>query len=241
MKILDKNSDFYDYLSFSELSNDELTFDRRGSLKLTKKDLCVILDDNLAYSSYSKSIKGKRGSTYIDYNSRYYEIALAAGTNLFIILLSSLHYEQIEVNGKKENVLTDFSARLLCERKNYERDLGILNLYLIEGYKRNSRYSQQRYSYAFSSGNKGDWAKANLNNATFINMIETAKEERTCYPILLGTGLCDVLSAESVYNGIEEYLFAARTEKNQESKGLNDEGKIINHGFDTKTSFRNIK
>lgn len=62
------------------------------------------------------------------------------------------------------------------------------------------------------------------------------------FPILNTSGLVGFLDPQEIYFAIEEY-FSYLKEKVEvrESKDLDDVGKIVNHGFDKKVSFRNIK
>ena len=58
-------------------------------------------------------------------------------------------------------------------------------------------------------------------------------------PILKETWLTKVLSPESVWTNVYNYLVATKDEPVQDSR-TNTE-KILSAGFDTKTSFRNVK
>ena len=51
MRIIDKNTDYYDYLQDSE---DTLVFDRRGSYLLTKDRLCEVLVPAYYNTIYTK-------------------------------------------------------------------------------------------------------------------------------------------------------------------------------------------
>ena len=41
MRIIDKNKDYYDWLSHTEISDDSILFDRRNSEFLTKSGFCA--------------------------------------------------------------------------------------------------------------------------------------------------------------------------------------------------------
>ena len=58
--------------------------------------------------------------------------------------------------------------------------------------------------------------------------------------ILKNIGIPAMISPEKIYYGMETYLFSLKNDKDCESTGLTDCEKIVNHGFDKKTSFRNM-
>jgi len=60
--------------------------------------------------------------------------------------------------------------------------------------------------------------------------------------VLKGAGFASILDPETVYYALDEYYSSLKNEaESRESKDLDDVGKAINHGFDKKTSFRNVK
>lgn len=62
------------------------------------------------------------------------------------------------------------------------------------------------------------------------------------YPILYESGIASCTDSHQLYMDIEEWLSAQKEkELRTESKGITDKQKIVNHGFDTRESFRNIK
>ena len=65
--------------------------------------------------------------------------------------------------------------------------------------------------------------------------------EENTIPILRNTWVPSYVDAQTAYYNIEEWLIAQHNDVDQESKGLTDTDKVINHGFDKKASFRNIK
>lgn len=62
------------------------------------------------------------------------------------------------------------------------------------------------------------------------------------YPILYESGIASCTDSHQLYMDIEEWLSAQKEkELRTESKDITDKQKIINHGFDTRESFRKIK
>ncbi len=60
-------------------------------------------------------------------------------------------------------------------------------------------------------------------------------------PFLRDTFIPKYIPVELIYRGIDNYIRASKNDVDQESYGLSDIDKVITHGFDKKTSFRNIK
>ena len=241
MKILDKNSDFYDYLSFSEFADDELTFDRRGSFCPSRDELLARCAGQTKYRR-DEEFHGKNWKRYRRLQENpFYELILVAGTEFFVLELLDLKFEErTDESGRKTSECVNFTPVLVESRKNYGVDLGILRLYFAEAewYDRRAR----RKHSAWGGGSERSWKSANLANARFSAVFkgEDGKADERI-PILLPLGISQVLPAERVYSGIEEYLFSKREEKPRESRNLDDRGKILNHGFDTRTSFRNCR
>lgn len=62
------------------------------------------------------------------------------------------------------------------------------------------------------------------------------------YPILYESGIASCTDSHQLYMDIEEWLSAQKErELRTESKDITDKQKIVNHGFDTRESFRKIK
>lgn len=60
------------------------------------------------------------------------------------------------------------------------------------------------------------------------------------FDILKNIGIPSIIPPKQIYYGMETYLFSLKNDQNCESKGLTDFERIVNHGFDKKTSFRNM-
>lgn len=232
MKIIDRNNDYYDYLSHQNGVDDETVFDRRYSELLTKKLLCDKINNG---DGCYRIVDGKKiPFPLIPYNrfcfqfekereEPFFLIALVAGFNFFVLKWNNLRYE--------ENALVDFSMELLCSRKWYEYKGEPLNLYTV-----NSK------AFAVDKMSAKEWQKANLSNCNFHPLLNLSGELENCpIPILRGAGFASIIPPEDIYCGIDEYLLAAKNDVSAESAGLSDVDKAINHGFDKRTSFRNVK
>ena len=62
------------------------------------------------------------------------------------------------------------------------------------------------------------------------------------YPILCESGIASCTDSHQLYMDIEEWLSAQKEKEfRTESKDITDKQKIVNHGFDTRESFRKTK
>ena len=62
------------------------------------------------------------------------------------------------------------------------------------------------------------------------------------YPILYESGIASCTDSHQLYMDIEEWLSAQKEKEfRTESKDITDKQKIVNHGFDTRESFRKTK
>lgn len=229
MKIIDRNSDYYDYL-WQQNGYDEVVFDRRGSVLLSKKVLCDAI--NCGDGCY-RIVNGEKSFIPLfPYNFFSWEkksgepfllIVLAAGFNFFVIKLKQLRYENY--------LLLDFSMELICSRKWYEYKGEPLNLYTVSS-----------QAFAVDKLSAEEWCKANFSNCNFRPLLNLSGElERCPIPILRGAGFASIIPSEEIYCGIDEYLLASKNDVSIESEGLSDVDKAVNHGFDKRTSFRNVK
>ncbi len=231
MKIIDRNSDYYDYL-WQQNGDDEVVFDRRGSVLLSKQTLCDAI--NCGDGCYRIVNGKKRFIPLLPYNffpwekkngEPFFLFVLAAGFNFFVIKLSFLRYEE------NTNLLIDFSMELICSRKWYEYKGEPLNLYTVDS-----------KAFAVDKLSAEEWRKANLSNCNFCPLLNLSGElERCPIPILRDAGFASIIPPEEIYCGIDEYLLASKNDVNAESAGLSDADKAVNHGFDKRTSFRNVK
>lgn len=232
MKIIDRNSDYYDYLWQQNGGDDEVVFDRRGSVLLSKQTLCDAI--NCGDGCYRIVNGKKRFIPLLPYNffpwekkngEPFFLFVLAAGFNFFVIKLSSLRYEE------NTNLLIDFSMELICSRKWYEYKGEPLNLYTVDS-----------KAFVVDKLSAEEWHKANFSNCNFRPLLNLSGElERCPIPILRGAGFASIIPPEEIYCGIDEYLLASKNDVSAESAGLSDADKAVNHGFDKRTSFRNVK
>ena len=60
-----------------------------------------------------------------------------------------------------------------------------------------------------------------------------------CNVTCISTGIATIVLPEDIYNAFDEYFSLEKTASESTiAEGTTNKDKIINHGFDTKTSFR---
>ena len=65
------------------------------------------------------------------------------------------------------------------------------------------------------------------------------KETEITYPILKACGISNLIEPDVMYHAIDEYFsLMKQTSETTVAQGTTNEDKIVNHGFDKKTSFR---
>ena len=231
MKIIDKNTDFYDY--WQDVYRDtSLTFDRRDSFVLTK--------DNLF-----SSLGGR---------NKYKFLLLQAGNTFWLFLLEvTKKYEW--------NQILDCDIELLHTWKNYNKSSVLLQLdvvlfpnYLYKYFFHKNKLCRLSKSSILDMTDKlinaintNDYdVYNNLNYHRIYIGDHLYRDSRSKHkvvekhiPLLKASGLSQFIDSFEMYLAIEEYLSSQKTASERtESVGITDREKIENHGFDTKTSFR---
>ena len=229
MRIIDKNYDFYDYL---QDPTDTVVFDRRGSFALTK--------ERISYRLYRD-------------DSDYAIVVLQCGVTYWLFLLKFISKN-------------DYEVELLHQWKNYDGDNELievrsiefkgLNMALCDYAKRSngfSNYYAPAYNYNKIKNHINDMVEA-INQHDCDEYIlstytkETSAPKRSNYyyvreeltiPILSASGLTQPIDPMDVYLAIEEHFSLEKTASEKTvADGTTNNDKIVNHGFDLKTSFR---
>ena len=237
MKILDKNTDFYDYFQ-TVYPDDTSTFDRRDSYLLTKEEICSHF-----------WLRGRGGPSRLYKAKPVYEFGLLQIGSTFWLLLFSL-------TGKSDwgDHPTDFTVELIITWKNYDRDRVLMQLSIIDFGLLERQLYGEGYGFFFNDFDrdlifaKSDTLVKAVNIKDyrvqyafdkFTIRIGETREERHI-PILKASGIPPVLDPYAVYSAFDEYFSLEKqaTEK-IDAEGTTNNDKIVNHGFDTKVSFRN--
>lgn len=229
MRIIDKNTDFYDY--FQNIYQDNsLTFDRTDSFVLTKKDVC----DKLYPHSRD--------------NIRNYFCLLQVCNKYWLFLI-----EVTKTASKDSARPTDFTTELLDSWANYSTERKLCNLSLIKfGWEINIRLrDKQRIKKevrvlvdAINTNNYEVICGMN-SHTIYLDGWYKAKERRKIekhIPLLKASGFANCINPLEIYLAFEEYFSIEKASSERtESVGLTDKEKVENHGFDLKRSFRSMK
>ena len=234
MRIIDKNTDFYDYLQ-NIYSDNTFTFDRTDSFVLTKDIMCRHLYVNKPYSSYPKK------------NRRYYNFVLLQICNTFWLFL-------VEITKIDTYYLAkDYDIELLATWRNYSKPRTLCALDVIKfGYQIGGQIAAGRGFW--SEGYDGDKIRKKtdiLVKAIDTNDFEVKKhiDKHIIYcgnekiekhiPLLKACGIAGLIDPMDVYLAFEEYFSLEKTaSERRDPVGTTDKDRVESHGFDTKTSFR---
>ena len=215
MQILDKNKDFYDF--YQNIYIDKTyTFDRRKSVYFHKEEWNEIFyNDERNYIYYVLQVGYSR---YL-YKITYLDVSKAT--------LCAPRY------------LDNYKVELVKYWKNYDNlvnfEFGIVEELRSYGYKNDSfRYVHSKYEQqSIDSLYNVELKKAYLY---------ASRLKDKAYPILSESGIASCTDSHQLYMDIEEWLSAQKErELRTESKDITDKQKIVNHGFDTRESFRKVK
>lgn len=229
MRIIDKNQDYYDYLQDRD---DTLVFDRRGSFLLTKEIFC-----------------DKIRNTW-QRDSKYRFVLLQCGATFWLFLAHITKYGEYPDADKP----LDYEVECITTWKNYNQPRELLKLSLISfnhDWKYHICISQKSFPHYEYSPDKIKEQAEVLKQAVDNRDIEVIKnlskltqyngdiKSELTIPLLKACGIADQISAEDMYHAIDEHFSLEKTaSESTVAEGTTNKDKIINHGFDTKTSFR---
>ena len=228
MRIIDKNYDFYDYLSDN---TDTIVFDRRDSYVLKKDKVTNVL----YHPEYFKN------------NTEYSFILIQAGNTFWLILVTLT----LTIRGKwRYYHIENWSPELLIKWKNYNKPSTILNVSVIKLHYLYKLYDRKTHTIVRNKivNNVNDIVKA-IDNSNYdvINDLNEylnyyGKKNKNAVLILRESGLSTLIEPQDMFLAIEEH-FSQEITKNErrEPIGMTNDMKVTSHGFDTVYSFRNKK
>ena len=222
MRIIDKNTDFYDY--YQNIYRDNtFTFDRRDSYVLTKEIMCTYLRAETCWN-WKKRIR-----EYKDKNVKYVLLQICNTFWLF-----SIEFDQIDEYGQA----IDYNIKLLTKWKNFNKPRQLCSLDII-----NFSYflfqNETKIETLVNAVNTNDYKNKNINAYTIYN--GNTKIEKHI-PLLKACGIANCIDAYEVYLAFEEYFALEKSSlERREPLGTTDIDKIESHGFDKKTSFRGMQ
>lgn len=232
MRILDKNTDFYDFYQ-NVYRDDSVTFDRTDSFLLTKELMC-------------EQLWHTRNRFYTWKEEPEVFLLLQIGNTFWLFLL------EVTAATQDYDRPSDYSVCLVTKWKNYNKPRHLIRLNVV-GFSPSVermlgwKWNRKRYLPEKLAERAGDLARAvDRNDFKIGRSIDRhtilkgdGKKEEKHIPLLKACGIANCVDALDVFLAFEEYFSLEKTSAERtESAGLTDKEKIGNHGFDVKTSFR---
>lgn len=235
MRIIDKNTDFYDFYQ-NIYRDDSTTFDRTDSFLLTKEIMCEYL---YSHKSYWDRKNGRN-------NLHNLNFVLLQVCNTFWLFLAET------TKTDEHDRPQDYSIEVLETWKNYEKNRVLISVdvisfdwditHLVSIYKNGWEYEKEsilkKTSLLIQSINMGNYKiNRSINSHTIYHGDNKQVEKHL--PLLKASGMSVHIDPLEIYLSFEEYFSLEKTSMERiYSKDITDEEKIENHGFDTKVSFR---
>lgn len=231
MRIIDKNTDFYDYWQ-GIYRDDSIVFDRTDSFLLTKELMCDSVRPNYKW--------------YIREDQKHF--VLLQVCNTFWLFL-------VEVTKQDQyGSALDYTIELVASWKNYSKERCLERLDVISfgvgvdrffeiydrgfGWKYDKEKILNKPDVLVDAVNRNDFRVERSINKHTVYKGDNTKEEKHI-PLLKACGIGSLVDPLEIYLAFEEYFSLEKTSSERtESVGLSNDEKIGNHGFDKKTSFR---
>lgn len=251
MRIIDKNTDFYDYMQ-NVYRDDSVTFDRTNSFILTKRHMCEYLD--------------RCWHTNLNF---YFCLLQVCNTFWLFLLKATKSIQVMDFTALLEfgdgEYITDYGVELLSSWKSYSRPRTLCKLELIHFdwpltrhfstplFPKTKDYDQLcAYAKSLIVDNVQNMIEAiNQSNYKVDGIIDSHivhhgdvcglddNQIETHIPLLIASGFAVHIDPQEIYLSFEEYFSSEKTASERtESEGLTDKEKIENHGFGIKKSFR---
>ena len=223
MRILDKNTDFYDYLQNVYLDS-TLTFDRTDSFLLTKELMCNHLYVRWTYSPRK------------DKDRKHHNFVLLQICNTFW-----LFFVEITVINEYDRPV-DYEIELVTSWREYNKPRVLCDLAVIEfSYAIGGQISLANGWWSVGY----DRDKVHEKMDILVQAVNTndykvkSRIEEKHIPLLKACGIASLVDPLDVYLSFEEYFSLEKTaSERRDPIGSTNDDKITSHGFDTKISFR---
>ena len=237
MRIIDKNTDFYDYWQ-GIYRDDSITFDRTDSFVLTKELMCEHL---------------RTGPRWYNRLNPYRFLLLQVCNRFWLFFIEIT--KQIDYDIPK-----DYSIELITTWENHGKKRCLEKLDIV-------RFDWNVDRMISEYTGEGVWVydrkKIRNRSDVLVQAIDTNNydtmrtiDKHTIYkggasykfedmkiekhiPLLKACGIANCIDPLEIYLAFEEYFMLEKSSAERtESVGLTDKEKISNHGFDTTVSFR---
>ena len=231
MRIIDKNTDFYDFWK-NVYPDNTVIFDRTDSFVLTKDLMREHLNCAIARNKWVKK--------------KHPEFLLLQVCNRFWLFL-------VETAANEFGMVKDYSLELLRSWENFGKKRALISLdcirftWSLESSCFPAFYGALSYDVARVRSRADSFVQA-VNNGDYQVMHSINSQKVSCgdgkwvtkhIPLLIACGIGNLVDSHEMYLAIEQYFLMEKSASERtESIGLTDIEKVGNHGFDTKTSFR---
>jgi hypothetical protein len=234
MRILDKKSDYYDYIQ-DIYQDDALIFDRRDSYELDKQTICQWL---------TRAANWYWGYRHIfSESSKNCFLLMQIGATFWVFLVTTL------IN---QNKIIDYDISLVTTWKNYDLPRVLIRLDLIDfDWKIHRQLTKTVFSETGYDPqlvyDKSDIIIQAINTKDYNKNVQVQYDPYGTFkpktnnpiPLLKSSGIPTCVDPQEIYDAFEEYFSLEKTASERtDAEGTTNKDKIINHGFDTKVSFR---
>lgn len=219
MRIIDKNTDFYDYIQ-NIYKDDTFTFDRRDSFLLTKQMMC----DSL-YVGYWRGWRA-------EHHHETYNYILLQICNSF--WLFKVNFIKLSDDYTK---VEEYQFELIKQWKDYDKPRKLCALDRIGFYYFGLKYKDITPDILIQSIHTNDYKQK--KDLTIYETYNGSEKVTKHIPLLKACGIADCVDPQDIYLAFEEYFSLEKSDsERREPLGITDLDKVESHGFDKKISFR---
>lgn len=209
MLIIDKNKDFYDHYSRIYGIDKTVVFDRRNSVTLNDSDMSDY--GKLSYRGFDKSCYFLLETGITQYLIKYYDFNIFHDKKSLCDVVKSYKIDLIKTFNENINISGNAIA-----------------LYINVGLP---------FTYITLLWDKKDRAR-NLFKSLKLSDVSWKDKEVIVNPILGNLKWTKFLDGETIWKDIQNYISSLANDKDVDIS-VTDKDKIVMHGFDNKSSFRN--
>lgn len=262
MRIIDNKKDYYDYLAGVLGIDGHITYDRRNSRRLVNKASNIVFDRYpmgwapcfctwkngvdpngelpICTEDWDKGYKHQgwmyrqKGPGYSPYKSEEYPDAYNVSTYWFSIVIGSVAYMFIvyrvlqNETDKEVKLIPKLMRKFIFDRSKTKSKAPIL----IGELTYNHLDIPWKYSWK-----KDDTFYEMISKVGYIKPDRNGNYDEN--PIMEGTWIPSLIPAEEVWNNITDFLLSIKEPPVIDTR--TDVQHLESHGFDKKTSFRNVK
>lgn len=207
MRIIDKNKDYYDYL---QCYDDNLVYDRRGSIILTDEDICNL------WSGWHN-----------DFSDKY--LLLQVGYSYWLILAKC---ESTAVSISNCPQCIEYSLELVDYWKDYNHFDKLHFGTVKKDYSVEFMFSKK---FDWKSNLINDIKMGNYEYVKDFT-VDIYKKIENINLIFHNIKIPSIVKAEDLYNAFDEYFSHLKDDVKVDN--MTDIEKVESHGFNKKTSFR---